>query len=98
MYCKLLLLGTGAETDPYRVDFPSYNMVSEDLTEMTAIVVIADRYGPPQHDAKGSPSYPIIGEQYVLIALSPDQLSAWWALLDRYYPNRPQPYRPAFNI
>lgn len=96
MYLRLQLLGTGSDTDPFRVSLPSYTVVSMDTATMQAIVSCGDRVGPSNPPAKGTPLYPMLGDMFVLIGLPPSDLAAWWAKLEKAYPGRATPFTPNF--
>jgi len=95
-YMSLRLLGDGTIDDAYRVDLPNYVLLQTDIGTVSALVSVSSRESPPSMPTPGSPLYPLQNGKYVLIGLTLQQLTDWYAQLDRKYPGRDQPFRPDF--
>lgn len=98
MYAQLVLIGSGTEGDPYRVNHPNCQTISVDYDAGIAIVSIGPRDAPSNLPPLGSPSYPQIGDKFVLVSLPAEDVTAWWAKLAGRYPGHEPPYTPAFAV
>lgn len=95
MFVRLVMLGSGTQLDPYRVPLPTYNMVEQDIPNMTAIVEVPDRRGPPDVPAPGSPLWQTINGRRVLVGMPAGFVISWWAMLARDYEKGGRLYQPA---
>lgn len=96
MYVRLALVGGEPGGEPIQVNLPQYQVVEVNYVEGWATVVPGYRTVPPSLPAKGTPLYPFIGTDYVLIGLTPEQLTAWYAKLAQLFPGHEPPYTPEF--
>lgn len=83
MWIRLPLIGSGVDADPYRVAFPRYRNLIEDIPNMRAIVEIDERDAPPSVDGDGTALRPNIGGRFVTIGLRPGQRLLWLARLSK---------------
>lgn len=95
MFVRVVMLGSGTQLDPYRVPLPTYNMISQDVPNMTAIVEVPDRRGPPDVPSGNQPFWQTIDGRRVLVDMPAGMLVSWWAMLARDYERGGRVYRPA---
>lgn len=85
MFIRVRATGTGTDADPFRFPFPTYKMVTEINANGFAILKVPDGDAADDHDAAGTPLYPILNGVPVLIGLRPLQKIAYLAKLRRRY-------------
>ena len=78
MIIRCALIGGSGDTDPYRVDLPTYTMVADDITTRRALVNVPDIDVPADVAAFVS-AYPTVDLTTPLPVPFPQALARTWA-------------------
>lgn len=96
MILRLVMIGSGADLDPYRADLPSYATLGTDAVNMAITVSLAPRQVPPQIPDQGAPYWSVENGVPILVDMPESMLMAWWAKLGSQYPQHVPPFTPGF--
>jgi len=86
MKVQAVVIGSGTEEDPYRIDLPTWVMVDIDYSRMEAIVSIPDDVFPMPADFDTVKVKDARGREHEIIVPRGKALDAWKAIEEEKYP------------